>query len=139
MTDSGKRTGELMTYLLRITLKIFGLIALTVWLSLDDRYFTTWLTSIWGIISLIGLLQNEKDQSGQPALEIPDVTQFILTLVLVAVTFIATNWYKPGPRDVVQAGFAIFTVVLYRQGLDWCRRTVIGWLSSLRKNVRSFK
>lgn len=128
-----------MLYHLRITLKILGLIALTVLLSMDNRYFTTWLTSVWGIIALIGILQYEKDQSGQPALEIPGVTQFILAVFLVAATCITTNWHAPGPRDFVQAGFAIFTVVLYRQGIDWCWRTVIGWLSTLRKNVKSFK
>jgi len=128
-----------MTHFLRITIKVLVPIAIVIWLAGDSRYFTTWLTGVWGMIALIGLLQNEIEPSGQPALKIPDGTQFILAVTLIAATCIATNWRAPGTREIIQVGFMIFTVVLYRRGFDRCWRTVVGLWSTFLQRVKSFE
>lgn len=128
-----------MQYRVRIMLKTLVPIAMMIWLASDSRYFTTWLAGVWGMVALIGLLQNEKEPSGQPALKMPDDMQFMLAVILIAATCIATNWRAPGPREAIQAVFMISTLDLYRRGFDWCRRTFIGLWSNLRQRLKSFK
>jgi len=97
---------------------------MVIWLDSDSRYFTPWLVGVWGIIQLIGLLIYERNPSDHPVLSIPASLQFILCVVLLIATCLAINWHDLGQRDVIQAGFVLFTLPFYREGFQWGLRTI---------------
>ena len=115
----------------RLTFKISLSIAMMIWLASDSRYFTLWLVRVWGIIAIIGLFVNDKTPSGQSTLNLPPSLQFILSVVLIMAAFMATNWHMLGQRDIIQAGYVLFTLILYRDGFYWCLRVS-------RNSFRSF-
>jgi hypothetical protein len=113
-----------VTYNLKLAFKILIPIALVILLASDDRNFTLWLVGTWGIIALIGLLINDKTPSGQLTLNIHPALQLLLAIILMVSTIVATNWQTPGQREIIQAGFVLFTLVLYRDGFYWCLRGI---------------
>jgi drug/metabolite transporter (DMT)-like permease len=111
--------------------KIGGILVLLLGLYMavaDGRYFTPWLAILWGIIGAIALLQTEV-RNGKVQRRLPPVVQFMLVAFLIVAAMIATNWSALGNRDLIQWGYAIFTLPAYGDGLVW------GW-SSIKPVLR---
>lgn len=120
---------------LKIIVITFGVIVMTAWLASDSRYFTPGLAGVWGIIACVGLLQSVKDQEQKPILNISNSLQVMLAVFLIVATAVSTTWNALGQRDMIQGGYLLFTLPVYRRGFTWYLQRLLSFFHLQPKNV----
>ena len=120
---------------LKIIVITFVIAVMTAYLASDSSFFTPGLAGVWGIIACVGLLQSVKDQEQKPILNISNSLQVMLAVVLIVATAISTTWNALGQRDMIQGGYLLFTLPVYRRGFTWYLRRFVSLFHLQPKNV----
>jgi hypothetical protein len=104
-----------------------GLLLLLLYLGIASTSLKTWFALVLGFVVLFAILRMDVQDwwRGASSLKIEPALQFALAAILLVATAVATDWTEPGRRDLTQAVYAFWTLVLYREGFRWAYRRLM--------------